>query len=146
MSTFSTSRLERIHDLMRREVDAGRLPGLVSLVSRRGEDHACAIGSLSFGGSAPMRRDTIFRLASNTKPITAVATMTLVEEGKLRLDDPVDAWLPELADRRVLCTAASALDDTVPAKRPITVRDLLTYRCGYGEVFALAPGSPIHRA
>jgi CubicO group peptidase (beta-lactamase class C family) len=139
-------RLERIHDVMRREVDAGRLPGLVSLVSRRGEEHMCAIGTLAFGDSAPMMRDTIFRLASNTKPITAVAAMMLVEECKLRLDDSVDTWLPELADRKVLRTPASALDDTVPATRAITVRDLLTYRCGYGEVLAVAPGSPIHRA
>ena len=70
-----------------------------------------------------MRRDTIFRLASVTKPITAVAAMILVEECKLRLDDPVDEFLPELANRRVLRTIDSALDDTVPAKRPITVRD-----------------------
>lgn len=131
---------------MRREVDAGRLPGLVALVSRRGEEHALATGTLAFGGNARMQRDAIFRLASNTKPITAVAAMTLVEECRLRLDEPVDAWLPELADRRVLRTPTSALDDTVTAERPITVRDLLTYRCGYGEAMILAPGSPIHRA
>jgi CubicO group peptidase (beta-lactamase class C family) len=143
---FSPGRLERIHDVLRREVDAGRLPGAVGLVSRRGEEHVVAIGSLAFDHGAPMGRDTIFRLASNTKPITAVATMTLVEECRLRLDDPVDEWLPELANRRVLRSPGSPLDDTVPANRPITVRDLLTYRCGYGEVLALAAGSPIHRA
>ncbi len=131
---------------MQREIDSGRLPGLAALVSRRGEEHVQALGTLAFGAAAPMRRDTIFRLASNTKPITAVATMTLVEECRLRLDDPVVEWLPELADRRVLRTPASALDDSVPASRPITLRDLLTFRCGYGEVFGLAPGSPIHRA
>jgi len=81
-------------------------------VSRRGEEHVHAIGTLAFDGGGPMRRDTIFRLASNTKPITAVATMILVEECKLRLDDPVDAWLPELANRRVLRTPTSELDDT----------------------------------
>ena len=143
---FSPARLERIHDVMQREVDNGRLPGLVTLVSRRGEEHAHAIGMLAFGGDAPMRRDTIFRLASNTKPVTAVATMMLVEECRLRLDEPVDMWLPELADRRVLRTPASALDDTVPTKRPITLRDLMTFRSGYGEVLGVAPGSPIHRA
>jgi CubicO group peptidase (beta-lactamase class C family) len=93
-----------------------------------------------------MRRDTIFRLASVTKPITAVAAMILVEECKLRLDDPVDDLLPELANRRVLRTIDSELDDTVPAKRPITVRDLLTFRSGYGEVAFLSPTCPLQRA
>jgi CubicO group peptidase (beta-lactamase class C family) len=94
----------------------------------------------------PMRRDTIFRLASMTKPITAVAAMILVEECKLRLDDPVDRWLPELKDRRVLRTVESPLDDTVPAKRRITVRDLLTFRSGYGEVGFLSPTCPLQQA
>jgi CubicO group peptidase (beta-lactamase class C family) len=93
-----------------------------------------------------MQPDTIFRLASMTKPITAVATMMLVEECKLRLDDPVDAWLPELQDRKVLRSPASELDDTVPANRAITLRDLLTFRCGYGEPFFLAGRCPMTRA
>jgi CubicO group peptidase (beta-lactamase class C family) len=93
-----------------------------------------------------MRRDTIFRLASVTKPITAVAAMILVEECRLRLDDPVDDVLPELANRRVLRTIDSELHDTVPAKRPITVRDLLTFRSGYGEVAFLSPTCPLQRA
>jgi CubicO group peptidase (beta-lactamase class C family) len=80
-----------------------------------------------------MRRDTIFRLASMTKPITAVAAMILVEKCVVRLDDPVDEWLPELKDRKVLRTIDSPLDDTVRAARAITVRDLLTFRSGYGE-------------
>ena len=97
-------------------------------------------------GGAPMRRDTIFRIASLTKPVTAVAAMILVEEARLRLDDPVDRWLPELAGRRVLRTIGSPLDDTVPAERPITLRDLLTFRMGMGLV-AAAPGSyPIQDA
>ena len=93
-----------------------------------------------------MRRDTIFRLASVTKPITAVAAMILVEECKLRLDDPIDDFLPELANRRVLRTIDSELDDTVPAKRALTTRDLLTYRSGYGEVAFLSPTCPLQRA
>ena len=117
---------------------AGACPGLVTLVSRRGETHVDAIGTLAFGANAPMRRDTIFRIASMTKPITAAAAMILVEEGKLRLDDPVDTWLPELADRKVLRTIESPLDDTVPAKRAITLRDLLTFRLGLGAVMVLA--------
>ena len=93
-----------------------------------------------------MRRDTIFRLASVAKPITAVAAMILLEECKLRLDDPIDDLLPELARRRVLRTIDSELDDTVPAKRAITVRDLLTFRSGYGEVAFLSPTCPLQRA
>jgi CubicO group peptidase (beta-lactamase class C family) len=131
---------------MRRYVDGGRLPGLVALVSRRGEEHVDAIGTLAFDRTTPMRRDTIFRLASVTKPITAVATMILVEECTLRLDDPVDRWLPELANRKVLRTIDSQLDDTVPAERPITLRDLLTFRSGYGEVGFLSPTAPMQKA
>jgi CubicO group peptidase (beta-lactamase class C family) len=109
-------------------------------------EHVDAIGTLAFDREAPMRRDTIFRLASVTKPITAVAAMILVEECRLRLDDPVDELLPELANRRVLRTIDSELDDTVPAKRPITLRDLLTFRSGYGEVAFLSPTCPFQKA
>ena len=135
-----------MHDVRRRHVDSGRLPGLVAFISRRGAEHVDTIGTLAFDRTAPMRRDTIFRLASVTKPITAVAAMILVEECKLRLDDPVDEWLPELANRRVLRTIDSELDDTVPAKRAITLRDLLTFRSGYGEVAFLSPRCPLQRA
>jgi CubicO group peptidase (beta-lactamase class C family) len=135
-----------MHEALRRHVDERRLPGLVALLSRRGVEHADAIGTLAFDRAAPMRRDTIFRLASVTKPITAVAAMILVEECRLRLDDPVDELLPELANRRVLRTIDSGLDDTVPARRPITVRDLLTFRSGYGEVAFLSPTCPLQRA
>jgi CubicO group peptidase (beta-lactamase class C family) len=143
---LSPARLTRMHEALRRHVDRGRLPGLVALVSRRGTEHVDAIGTLAFDSKVPMQRDTIFRLASVAKPITAVAAMILLEECKLRLDDPVDELLPELANRRVLRTIDGPLDDTVPAKRAITVRDLLTFRSGYGEVAFLAPMSPLHRA
>jgi CubicO group peptidase (beta-lactamase class C family) len=138
--------LRRLHDSLRRHVDGGRLPGLVAMVARRGGLHVEAMGTLGFDRTAPMQPDTLFRIASVTKLITAVATMILIEECRLRLDDPVDAVLPELANRRVLRTIASSLDDTVPARRPITVRDLLTYRSGYGELGFLAPGCPLQRA
>jgi CubicO group peptidase (beta-lactamase class C family) len=131
---------------MQRHVDSGWVPGLVTLVSRRDREHAEVIGTQAFGSAAPMRRDSIFRLASVTKPITAVAAMILVEECKLRLDDPVDQWLPELANRKVLRTIEGPVDDTVPAKRPITLRDLLTFRAGYGEVMFLSPMAPIQGA
>ncbi len=146
ISGFSSTRLARMHNTLRRHVDRGRLPGLVALISRRSEEHMDAIGTLAFDRTEPMRRDTIFRLASVTKPITAVAAMILVEECKLRLDDPVDEFLPELANRKVLRTIDRELDDTVPAKRPITVRDLLTFRSGYGEVAFLSPACPLQRA
>lgn len=143
---LSPTRLARMHDTLRRHVDAGRLPGLVALISRRGAEHVDAIGTLGFDRTAPMQRDTLFRLASVTKLITAVAAMILIEECRLRLDDPVDEFLPELANRKVLRTIDSELDDTVPAKRAITLRDLLTYRSGYGEVAFLSPTCPLQQA
>jgi len=143
---FSPVRLARMHDTLARHVEHGHTSGLVALVNQRGREHVETIGTMAFDSNVPMRRDTIFRLASTTKPITAVGAMILVEECRLRLDDPVDEWLPELAGRRVLRTIESPLEDTVPAKRPITLRDLLTFRSGYGEVVFLSPGSPLQRA
>ena len=84
-----------------------------------------------------MKRDTIFRIASLAKPMTAVAAMILVEECRLRLDESIEPWLPELANRRVLKSMSSLPNDTVPARRTITVRDLLTFRMGFGSVIAL---------
>lgn len=143
---LSATRMLRLHNTLRRHVDSGRLPGLVAVVSRLGTDHIYPIGTLAFNRAVRMQSDTIFRLASVTKLITAVASMILIEECKLRLDDPVDEFLPELAHRKVLRTLDSELDDTVPAKRPITVRDLLTFRSGYGEVGFLSPTCPLQLA
>jgi CubicO group peptidase (beta-lactamase class C family) len=135
-----------MHDVMAGHVERGTVPGIVTLVNRRGEVHVDAIGTKEFGGSEPMRRDTIFRVASVTKPIVAAAAMIMVEECTLRLDDPVDEWLPELADRRVLRAVDGPLDDTVPANRPITLRDLLTFRLGIGAVMVFPPRYPIQQA
>jgi CubicO group peptidase (beta-lactamase class C family) len=145
MSTggLSKARLGRMHDVMAGHVERGAIPGLVTLVSRRGETHVDAIGTKALGGSEPMARDTIFRIASMTKPITAVGAMVLVEECTLRLDEPVDSWLPELSNRRVLRRLDAALDDTVPGARPITLRDLLTFRMGVGVVMAPSGTYPI---
>ena len=143
---FSQARLRRMHETMERHLVSSRISGLVTFVSHRGREYVDTMGTLAFNSDRLMRRDTIFRLASMTKPITAVAAMILVEECKLRLDDPVDEWLPELKNRKVLRTINSPLDDIVPAKRPITLRDLLTFRSGYGEVALFAPMSPLHRA
>jgi CubicO group peptidase (beta-lactamase class C family) len=105
-----------------------------------------AIGASAVGGADPMRRDTIFRIASMTKPVTAAAAMMLIEEGKLRLDEPVDRLLPELAGRRVMKKIDGPVDDTVPAERPITVEDLLTFRLGLGMALAPPRAWPIQRA
>src|SRR2546427_7093561 len=102
MSTAGLSRvrLGRMHDVMAGYVDRGEVPGLVTLVSRRGEVHVDAVGTKSVGGNDPIRRGTIFRIASLTKPITAAA-MILVEECKLRMDETVDRLLAALANRKV---------------------------------------------
>jgi CubicO group peptidase (beta-lactamase class C family) len=144
-SGLSKSRLARMRDVMAGYVERGEVPGLVLAVSRRGEAVIEPIGAADLDGT-PVRGDTIFRISSMTKPITAAATMMCVEECKLRLEEPVDRLLPELADRVVLRQLDSPLDDTVPASRPITVRDLLTFVWGFGMVIA-PPGSfPIQRA
>src|SRR2546428_10594907 len=119
---------------------------MVTLVSGRGELHVDAIGMKAVEGLDRVRRDTISRISSMTKPITAAATMVLVEECKVRLDEPVDRLLPELAGRRVLKRLDGPLDDTVPANRPITVRDLLTFRMGLGIVMAPPATYPIQQA
>ena len=137
---LSAERLRRLHDVMTGYVERGEVPGLVTLVARRGEGHVDAIGAMAAGSEEPMRRDTIFRISSMTKPITAAAAMILIEECALRLDEPVNRLLPELANRQVLKRPDADLDDTVPAHRPITVRDLLTFTMGLGIV-AAAPGT-----
>lgn len=143
---FSAPRLARLRERLSRHVADGDVPGLVTLVSRRGETHVEEIGMQAVGGSVPMKRDTIFRISSMTKPITAAATMILIEECRLRLDEPVDRLLPELADRRVLRSLEAPLDDTVPAHRPISVRDLLTFRSGHGAVMVWPAKYPIQKA
>ena len=136
---------DKMHEVMAGHVERGELPGLVMLVAERGDVKVDVIGKQSVDG-APMRRDTLFRISSMTKPITAAAAMILVEEGKLRLDDPVDRWLPELANRRVLSRIDGPLDDTVPAERAITLRDLLAFRMGFGLVWGPQDALPIQRA
>lgn len=143
---FSAMRTARLHLALQRRVDDGEVPGIVALVRHAGREHVETLGTMAFGSETPVGRDTIFRLASTTKPITAVAAMILVEECRLRLDDPLDDWLPELRSRRVLRTVDGQLDDTVPANRPITLRDLLTFRSGYGDFALFAPASPFQQA
>jgi CubicO group peptidase (beta-lactamase class C family) len=124
MGGFSKSRLSRLADLLAGSVQRGEAGEVVALLSRDGETQV-----ETAGGAEP---DTIFRIASMSKPVVAVAALVLVEECVLRLDDPVDGYLPELASRRVLTRVDAPLDDTVPAERPITLRDLLTFQLGLG--------------
>jgi CubicO group peptidase (beta-lactamase class C family) len=143
---WSETRLERLHRVMSGYVERGEVAGLVLLLSRYGALHTEVLGSASRESRAPMQRDTLFRITSMTKPITAVAAMILVEECKLRLDEPVDRWLPELAHRSVLRRIDGPLEDTVPARRAITLRDLLTLRLGWGSVFSRSEPTPIQKA
>ncbi len=145
---LSAERLARMHDVVQGYVDKGEVAGAITLIDRRGETHVDVVGRQDRERNTPMRRDTIFRIASMSKPITAVAAMILVEEGKLRLDEPVDRLLPELADRKVLKAIDGPIDDVVPANRPITLRDLLTFRMGFGMLIG-PPGAeptPIQKA
>jgi CubicO group peptidase (beta-lactamase class C family) len=147
MSTGSHSmQFDAMHQRLAAYVDRGEVPGYVALVARGDEVQVDATGMTARGGSVPVRRETIFRVASMTKPVTAAATMILVDDGKLRLDDAIERWLPELANRRVLRSLDAALDATVPAERAITVRDLLTFTFGFGIVFAPPGTYPIQRA
>src|SRR5215216_7305033 len=139
------ARPDRTHEVMAGHVERGEVPGLVTLVARRGQVRADAVGAKAVGGD-PMRRDTIFRISSLTKPIAAAAAMVLVEDGRLRLDEPVDRLVPELADRKVLKRLDGPLEDTVPANRPITVRDLLTFCMGFGQMIAPPDAYPILKA
>lgn len=126
-------------------VDAGLISGAVTLVWHRGNVlQVNEIGQRDVEAKLPMRRDTIFRIASMTKPVTVAAAMALVEEGRLALSDPVTRWLPELADMRVLADPTGPLDVTVAARRPITVDDLMTHRSGLAYSFSV--GGPIARA
>jgi CubicO group peptidase (beta-lactamase class C family) len=137
----------RFAALAKESVDRGEVPGLVALVASGDDVHVAVEGAQTLDG-APMRRDTLFRIASLTKPISAAAAMTLVADG-LDLDEPVDSLCPELASRRVLTRLDARLDETVPAARAIAVRDLLTFTFGFGvamEMFTSPAELPIVRA
>lgn len=130
--SLSADGLRRLHEAMAARVARGELPGLVVMLARGDEVHVDTIGCDTFDSAVAMRQDTLFRIASLTKPVLAAATMMLVEDGALDLTEPVDRLLPELADRRVLAHIDGPLEETVPAERPITVEDLLTFRMGFG--------------
>jgi CubicO group peptidase (beta-lactamase class C family) len=141
-STTLNRTIDQIRQALERRVASGFAAGIVALVGQGEAREVAAAGAQALGGP-PMRPDTLFRIASMTKPVTAAAALMLIDDGKLALDEPVDRLLPELAHRRVLRRLDGPLDDTVPASRPITVEDLLTFRLGIGVLFGSPADYPI---
>ncbi|HEX5287985.1 MAG TPA: serine hydrolase domain-containing protein [Streptosporangiaceae bacterium] len=122
---------ERLEEIVETAVARGDAPGVVAAVSRGDEGYVAAAGVMAVGGP-PMRPDTLFRIASITKPVTAAVVLSLAEDGLVGLEEPVDRLLPELADRRVLRRPDGPLTDTIEAERAVTTRDLLTFTWGFG--------------
>ena len=138
--------LRRLHERLAVHTDSGEVPGLAALLARGGDVHVEVLGHAALDDPAPLQRDAIFRIASLTKPISAAGAMVLVDDGVLSLSDPVDAAAARAGGATVLRSLESGLDDTVPAERPITVEDLLTFRLGFG-VIMVPPGTyPIQGA
>ena len=136
VGTIDKAALAGIEPALQSVVDSGDLSGAVTLVWRNGEElQFNAVGKRDIEAGLPMTRDTIFRIASMTKPITSVAVMMLLEEGKLALEDPIAKWAPEFAKMRVLRDATGPLDETYPSPRDITIEDLLTHRAGLAYGF-----------
>jgi len=133
------SAVEGLHRALANQVESGAVPGLVWLVAHAGEVYSGSAGVLGLDTSRPVTRRSIFRISSTSKPITAACAMTLVDDGVIGLDDPVTGLLPELSERVVLAVPGGPLDDTVPAVRDITLRDLLTFRLGLGDDFTGNP-------
>lgn len=136
--------LDRNQASIREACDAGLLAGAVTVVWQRGKIlQVNEVGYRDVGAGLPMTRDTVFRIASMTKPITVAAAMALVDQGRLALSDPIARWLPEFAAPSVLVDPAGPLDRTTAARRALTIEDLMTHRCGIGYGFSV-PG-PIAR-
>jgi CubicO group peptidase (beta-lactamase class C family) len=131
--------------LLQQHISSGYMPGAIALISLAEHVQVVLVGRHSRELPGALHRNAIFRISSMTKPVTAVAAMMLIEDGKLHLDAPIDYWLPELAHRRVLKRIDGELHDTVPARRPITVADLLTFRLGWGIVLAAPDTYPIQK-
>lgn len=149
MSAFSAQGLTGLRALLEQRVASGFVPGIVAVLNRGGEAWIDTIGALAFegeGAHSPMGADTIFRISSMSKPLTAACAMSLVDDGILRLDAAVDEWLPEMADAHVLVDPAGPLGDIVPAHRPITVRDVLTGTLGTGMLTEDLAAAPIAAA
>ena len=141
---FSETGLSKLAADLKANVATGQPPGLVALVARGDQRHVWPVGAMALDAKPAVPRDAIFRIASMTKPIVAAVAMMLIEEGKLKLDAPIDALAPELANRRVLKRMDSPLDETVPARRAITLEDVLSFRLGWGIDFN--PEAPFVKA
>ncbi|MFI0235569.1 serine hydrolase domain-containing protein [Streptomyces sp. NPDC016845] len=124
--------MSALHEILTPHVTKGPVPGAVGLVARGDRVETAAVGHADAEGTAPLTRDSVFRIASLTKPVAAAAVMILVDEGRLTLDAPIGRWLPELAEPVVVRDPAAPAEDVVPANRPITVEDVLTSRAGWG--------------
>src|SRR5262245_27709674 len=124
--------MANLKDILQARVHDGSAPGAVALVAMGDDIEVAVTGSADTEGTVPMARDTLFRIASITKPIVASAVMMLVDDGRLALDDPADRWLPELASPDLVRTPARPGGCRVPANRPLPVRDLPAFQAGYG--------------
>ncbi|MGH6993871.1 MAG: serine hydrolase domain-containing protein, partial [Caulobacteraceae bacterium] len=135
--SFDRQSLAGTGPLLEGVVAAGDLSGAVTLIWRRGEIvQELAVGRRDIERGLPMERSTLFRIASMTKPVTSLAALMLMEEGKLSLSDPITRWAPEFADMRVLKSPSGPLDETYRASRDITVEDLMTHRAGLAYAFS----------
>ncbi|HEV2527080.1 MAG TPA: serine hydrolase domain-containing protein [Thermomicrobiales bacterium] len=134
---MSSDRLSHLRETMTGYLAGGEMPGLIYGIHRWGETLVEVIGTQTFDSNKSLSADTILRITSNTKPIVAVAALALIERSVLRLDDPVNRLLPEMADRQVLRRPDGPLDDIVPATGPITLRHLLTSTIGVGAAHGL---------
>ncbi|MFL9892198.1 serine hydrolase domain-containing protein [Paraburkholderia sp. RL17-381-BIF-C] len=145
---LSASRLTALTNAMQGYVERGEVAGVVSMVWRRGEiGYFEPLGMRDEAAQLPMERDTLFRIASMTKPVTSAAILMLIEEDRLALDTPISLWLPELAAPRVLRDPTGPLDETDPARASLTVLDLLTHRAGFAYAFtATGPLSKAYAA
>ncbi len=147
VSGFSPEGLAQIGPTLKAVVDNGYLSGVVTLLWRNGEiADVTTVGQRDLTSGAPMTRDTLFRIASMTKPVTSVVALMLMQEGKLRLEDPITKWAPEFSDMVVLKDAEGPLDQTYPAPRGITIDDLMTHRSGLAYAFtSLGPIAQAHQ-
>lgn len=134
-SAFRPEPLAALRGKIEASIATGQMPGAVWLLAKGDEVIVETAGATAYEGGVPMRRDTIFRIASVGKAVIAAAVMMLVEDGKVALDEPAERLLPELANRRVLKALDGPIEDTVPADRPILVRDLMNFTFGFGVLF-----------
>ncbi len=132
---LSSERLQRINEVIKRYIDSNQISGAVTLVARNGQiAHYEAQGLMDLESKKPIRKDAMFRMASSTKPVASVAIMMLMEEGKVRLGDPVSKFIPEFKNQKVAVKSSTGTEiELVPATREITVRDLLTHTSGFGS-------------